>query len=135
MSGNIFSHSKRLIFSLLILLCFSSAVFPFQKDLSGNFNQPKSHVVTIGLDRVTVDNVSGFQPNDTILLIQMQGVKIYTDPGLYGQLENKYGEPGMWEFLIIDYVTVATKEIVFKRELLKTYDPRGSIQIVRVPFY
>jgi hypothetical protein len=135
MTGTVFNHGKRLIISLLILFGISSAALSFQKDLSGNFIQPKSHVVTLGTDRVTVDNVSGFNVNDTILLIQMQGVKIYTDPGIYGFLENKYGEPGMWEFLIIQSINVPTKEIVFMRDLLKTYDPKGSIQIIRVPFY
>ena len=107
-----------------------------QKSLSGNLNQPKAHVVSIPpspTDRIIVDDVTGFKANDTILLIQMQGVKILLSP--YGTLQNKYGEPGMHEFLIIQSVNGGTNEIVFRNELLKSYDPAGNVQIVRAPYY
>jgi len=133
MTGIFLGHSKRLILSLLIL-GFSSTVLFSQKTLSGNINQPKTHVVTIGPDRVTVDNVSGFGVNDTILLIQMQGVKILTASN-YGTLQDKFGEPGMHEFMIILSINVGAKEIVFRNNILKTYNPIGNIQIIRVPYY
>jgi gliding motility-associated-like protein len=127
-------HSKRLIFCLLIM-CFSSAVLLSQKSLSGPINQPKTHVVSLGADRVTVDNVTGFNVNDTILLIQLQGVKILTATNVYGTLQGKAGEPGMHEFMIILSINGGTKEIVFRNNILKTYDPTGNIQIVRVPYF
>lgn len=134
MTVSISSHRRRLIICLLILISINSTAVLSQKSLSGNLNQPKSHVVTIGLDRVTVDDITGFNKGDTILLIQMQGVKITIAP-VYGSLQDKYGEPGMHEFLIISAVNVVPKEIVFSRNILKIYDFRGNIQIVRVPYY
>ncbi|HUX58427.1 MAG TPA: gliding motility-associated C-terminal domain-containing protein [Bacteroidales bacterium] len=122
----------RLILSMLILLCFNSATLLSQKILSGNINQPKTHVVTIAADRVTVDNVTGFSAGDTILLIQTQGVKVLLTP--YGNIQDKLGEPGMHEFMIISTVN-AGNEIVFSRDILELYDPDGNIQIVRVPYY
>jgi gliding motility-associated-like protein len=119
---------------LLILFVSSTAVFS-QKKLSGNLNQPKAHVVTIGADRVTVNDVTGFNVSDTILLIQMQGVKILTATNVYGTLQGKAGEPGMNEFMIILSINGGTKEIVFRNNILKTYDPTGNIQIVRVPYF
>ncbi|MCX6254582.1 MAG: hypothetical protein NTV31_08920 [Bacteroidia bacterium] len=139
MTGTILSHNKRLIFSLLLLFGFSSTVMSFQKNLTGNINQPKSHVVSIPnpypvSDRVIVDDATGFSVNDTILIIQMQGVGILTAPfGSYGTLQEIFGEPGMHEFLII--TAVNANEIVFSSYLLKDYDPNGNIQIVRVPYY
>ena len=133
MTGNFLQRIKRLILSMLIL-CFSSGISFSQKYLSGNINQPSTHVVSIGADRVIVNDVTGFAANDTILLIQMKGVAILTASS-YGSFQNKLGEPGMHEFMIILSVNSGTKEIVFRNNFLNTYDPRGNIQIVRTPYY
>ncbi|MBA4323309.1 MAG: hypothetical protein C0408_10885, partial [Odoribacter sp.] len=136
MTGTFLSRCKRLVISLLILTCFGGTAFSVQQSLTGNINQPKSHVVTIGVDRVTVNDVSGFRISggDTILLIQMQGVMILTALP-YGFLQNKLGEPGMHEFLITQSVNVAMKEIIFRNNILKTYNTNGNVQIIKVPYY
>jgi len=120
--------------SLNLILVYGSNIYA-QKNLSGNLGMPAAHVVTIGTDKVTVDDVTGFNTagGDTILLIQMQGVKVLLDP--FGSMQDKYGEPGLWEFLITQSVNTSTKEIVFKNELKNTYDTKGNIQIVKVPYY
>jgi len=133
MTVTVSDNSKRFIISLLIFFGINGATAFSQKVLSGNLNQPFSHVITIGADRVTVDNVSGFSAGDTILLIQMQGVKVLLSP-VYGNLQGNFGEPGMHEFMIISAVN-GGNEIVFARTILKAYDPLGNIQIVRVPYY
>jgi hypothetical protein len=136
MTVKISGNSKRLFLSILILFGICTVAALAQKSLSGNLNQPKAHVVSIPpspTDRVIVDDATGFKANDTILLIQMQGVKILLSP--YGTLQNKFGEPGMHEFLIIQSVNGGTNEIVFRNELLKNYDPAGNVQIVRAPYY
>ncbi len=126
-----------IFFIAVIQLFFIVLSVSAQKNLSGNLGMPSTHVVAIGADRVTVDDVSGFSISggDTVLVIQVQGVQIMIDPGSYGQMQNKYGEPGLWEFLITQSVNTATKEIVFRNELINNYDVRGNVQIVRVPFY
>jgi hypothetical protein len=119
-----------------MLLGIGCPVALSQKSLSGNLNQPAAHVVSIPplpTDRITVDNAAGFNAGDTILLIQMQGVKVLLSP--YGSLQNKFGEPGMHEFLIIQSVNGGTNEIIFRNELLKSYDAAGNVQIVRAPYY
>ena len=133
MAGTFLLYCKRLILSMLIL-CSGSAVLLSQKNLSGNINQPKTHVVTLGPDRVTVDDVAGFNVNDTILLIQMQGVKILTASS-YGTLQDKLGEPGMHEFMIILSVNSGTKEIVFRNNIINAYNAGGNIQIIRAPYF
>jgi len=135
MTGNFLSHSKRLIFCLLIL-GFNSSVLLSQKSLSGNLNQPAAHVISIpASDRVIVDDVTGFSAPDTIILIQMQGVGINTPTTGYGFIQSIFGQPGLHEFMIIQSVDGGTNEIVFRNNLINTYDPKGSIQIVRVPYY
>lgn len=134
MTGNFLHHCKKLILSMLIL-GFSSSMLLSQKSLSGNLNQPNTHVLTIGADRVTVNDVTGFNVNDTILLIQMQGVGINTPTTGYGYIQNILGNPGLHEFMIIQSVNGGTNEIVFNRSLLNSYDANGSVQIVRVPYY
>lgn len=134
MAGRNFSCCNTLVMSLLVLIGTNAPAFAFQKNLSGNLNQPSAHVITIGPDRATVDNVSGFAVGDTILLIQMQGVGILTGPLDYGSVQDKRGEPGMHEFMIISAIN-GGNEIVFKNNTLKTYAPEGNIQIVRVPYY
>ena len=131
-SGN----CKRFLLSMLIILVISSSAAIAQKSLSGNLNQPFAHVVSIPpspTDRVIVDNVTGFKANDTILLIQMQGVKILLD--VYGNMQDKLGEPGMHEFLIIQSVNGGANEIIFRNELLRSYNSAGNVQIVRAPYY
>src|ERR1035437_5459973 len=138
MTGSFLRNSLRLILSLLILGFRNTVVFS-QKLLSGNLNQPKAHVISMPaippIDRVTVDDVTGFSPNDTILIIQMQGVGINTPTTGYGYIQSVIGVPGLHEFMIIQSVNGGTNEIVFNRSLLNDYKANGSVQIVRVPYY
>ncbi len=135
MTANFLLSSKRLIISTLIL-CISSTVLLSQKLLSGNLSQPNANVISIpASDRIIVDNASGFNPADTILIIQMQGVGVLTGKLDFGNIQSIFGEPGMHEFMIIQSVNLGTNEIVFRNDLLKTYDPNGSVQILRVPYY
>ena len=135
MTCNLLRIITKLALSLLIV-CFSSAVLFAQKQLSGNLNQPAAHVTSIpSNDRVIVDDVTGFSANDTILLIQMQGVGIATPTTGYGYIQNTIGEPGKHEFLIIQSVNGGTREIVFRNSILSVYNSEGNVQIVRVPYY
>ncbi len=138
MARNILRDCKRIIFVLLILSFSSSLSFSqplLSGNLHGNLNQPSSHVVSLATGSVIVDNVTGFSVGDTVLLIQMQGAKIYSSSGLYGVYLDKYGEPGLHEFLIIQFVDVGLKKITFWNDIINSYDDRGNVQVVRVPYY
>jgi hypothetical protein len=134
MTGRISCKLRNLLVILLILFGFSRSAYSFQKILSGNINQPKTHVVTVNTDRVTVDDATGFAAGDTVMLIQMQGVRILTDPlGSYGTLQNKYGEPGIHEFLIV--LSVGSNVVVFRNDIKNTFNANGNVQLIRVPYY
>jgi hypothetical protein len=126
------NYNKRLSLFLLIfiLLCGSASA---QKLISGDINQPFAHVASILTDRVTVDDITGFSANDTVLMIQMQGVGILTDQ-FYGSYQSSYGQPGIHEFLIIQSISLPNT-IIFRNNILKSYDVDGNVQIVRVPTY
>lgn len=128
--------TKRAIY-LLILICFGMSESSGQKSLSGNLNQPSAHVKTFTppSDRITVDDYSGFEAGDTVLLIQMQGVEIdVSSTGLYGFMSNLKGQPGLHEFIIIKQLN-PPDEIVFEKNIKNAYDPEGKIQVIRVPYY
>ena len=134
MTGRFSCKLRYLLVALLILFGFSRNALSFQKVLSGNFNQPETHVLTVGVDRVTVDDATGFAVGDTVLLIQMQGVRILTDPlGSYGTLQNKFGEPGVHEFLIV--LSVNSNEVVFRNNIINSFNASGNVQLIRVPYY
>jgi hypothetical protein len=130
-------YRKRLVLGMLILACMALPEAYSQRILSGNLSatQPSTHVNTFGTNWVKVDNIAGFVPNDTILMIQMQGVGINTpDDASYGTPQNeKYGTPGKHEFLIIDAVNLPD-EIVFRNNIKNSFHVNGNIQVVRVPF-
>ncbi len=134
MTGNFLHHCKRLII-ILLLLVFSSGLSFSQKMLHDLLEkQPSRHVVSIASGSVTVEgNVLGFNVGDTVLLIQMQGVKVYTSP--FGGYVDKFGEPGLYEFLTVSGVDPALKKITFLNSIIKSYDEKGNVQVVRVPYY
>lgn len=137
MTGRSDSYIKRVILCLLILSGLALSVYSQDKKIRGVINVYKK-VVAIGpgFDNVTLNSVAGIAQNDTVLLIQMQGVRIVTDQGNYGStVQNKFGEPGGYEFLIVSNVDTVTYKVVFRNNILNTFDLRGNVQLVRVPYY
>jgi hypothetical protein len=62
-------------------------------------------------------------------------VEILTGLSDYGNIQNFLGQPGMHEFMIVLSVNTGTGEIIFRNDFLKTYNPQGNVQVVRVPYY
>jgi hypothetical protein len=127
------NYIKRISFIFLIYILLGGYASA-QKLISGDINQPFAHVASVLTDRVTVDDITGFSANDTVLLIQMQGVGILTDETVYGNYQNSYGQPGIHEFLIIQSVSLPNT-IIFRNNILKLYDVAANVQLVRVPTY
>jgi gliding motility-associated-like protein len=133
LSGNIL----RLLFFLLILSGIGVSAYS-QTVVNGNIknvrgtNYPHSAVTAIvAANRMTVSDPSGFIPGDTVLVIQMQGVQIYTNP--YGEYAAKFGEPGLWEFVRISGVTGS--DLTFANNLKIAYNVKGNIQVIKVPSF
>ena len=129
------------ITSLLVLLELGPDAFAFQTQITTNQNVYKRVTggAQEGTDFVIVDNLvdfDKFNAGDTVLLIQMKGLKATVDnDASYGTPQDTLGCPGYYEFLIIMSTDVPTRKIQFGRNLINSYDAKGDVQIIRVPSY
>lgn len=142
MTDKIYCYIKYLVLSLLF---FSVGLLPIlaQKNISGVVNR-YARVTSFGTDYVIVSDdgpnagqIAGFEKGDTILLIQMKGVRVYVAEGVsYGTLEGVVGLPGQHEFLIVESVDEPTKTITFRNDISHTtYSTDEYLQIVYVPSF
>jgi hypothetical protein len=121
---------------MLVLIAIGSEISA-QKVISGNINQPQTHVKSIVSTPgsvITVDDINGFNIGDTVLLIQMQGVAIYTETAAWGSPNHNLGEPGLHEFLIIQNIT-PPDQITFMNNIIGSFDVNATVQLIRVPYY
>jgi gliding motility-associated-like protein len=138
MTGSLSGNIKRLVLSLFVFLGFSWSLFS-QTKISGEINK-YGRVTSIGTDNVIVDDATQFAQfsvNDTVLLIQMKGARIYsTEDVKYGNADISLGASGKHEFLIIESLNGGTKRIVFRNNIVNTtFNLEGSIQIIKIPYY
>lgn len=135
------SDNIKFLILILILILFSGIDTSLyaQRKISGVVNK-YGRVSAINVDNVTVPDeaqFSQFAAGDTILLIQMKGVRILTlEAGSFGTFEYNYGLPGQHEFLIIESVNDATNTITFRTNIIHSgFSPQGALQIVKIPSY
>ena len=140
MTGRISDYIKSLILILTILLFTGiHTSLSGQRNISGIINK-YGRVSALGIDNVTVPDETQFNQfaaGDTILLIQMKGVRIIAEEGHeFGTFEYNYGLPGQHEFLIIESVNDAGNIITFRTNIIhSTFSPQSDLQIVKVPSY
>jgi gliding motility-associated-like protein len=92
-------------------------------------------ITTVGTDNVVVDDVADFAAGDTVMVMQMSGVRINASTTLPGNYQNTVGSPGRYEILIVNSINTGAKQVFFSRNLLNTYSPQGKVQLVRVRSY
>ncbi len=102
--------------------------------VTGNINK-YARVTSVSTDYVIVDDVADFAVGDTVMIMQMSGVRINASQTLPGNYQNTVGTPGRYEVLIVSAINGGTKRISFSRNLLNTYDPLGKVQIIKVRSY
>ena len=142
MTGRISGNCKRLIFSLLILLGFSGAVLSFQTNVHAVINK-YGRVTGIGpyptTGYVYVNDpvqLAQFHAGDTVLLIQMKGAQATVpETPTFGTLQSSVGSPGKYEFLIVQSIDGGLKKIIFRNNIVNSYDVTGDIQIIKTPSY
>jgi gliding motility-associated-like protein len=126
---------------LILLVLFGPVISLFSQDvkeISGvvNVYRKVTAVATSPPNNVTLASVDSVAAGDTIMLIQMRGVKIATTDGSYGQLYlDKFGSPGSYEILLVDYVDVLAKKVYFTRYMQNSFDVRGNVQLIVIPYY
>ena len=131
------AHIYKVLFISLLLIVFNNSKTVFaQQTIGGVINSYTSVTSISGTASVIVSDVTNFADGDTVLLIQMQGVKIYVaDDGSYGTYYGSLGTPGAYEFIIIQSINTGTKEVTFKSDLIKSYNVLGNVQMVSVPSF
>ncbi|MBE0675823.1 MAG: hypothetical protein IH591_14280, partial [Bacteroidales bacterium] len=125
------------MFSFLLLgVLYCGNAFS-QTEIAGSLNNHNTSVTAVGANYVEVASVTDFAAGDTILLIQMKGVRILTpETSSYGQYQTRTGSPGQHEFLIIQSVLGAPdNRLTFTANLLNTYTPEGIVQVVKVRYF
>jgi len=110
-----------------------------QQEISGIVNTYAKVNTIEAADAVILDDVTGFSAGDTVLFIQMKGVSIQISHSTgFGNVDNYYGSPGFYEFIIIEQVeTTPVNRITFRNNLIGfgSYDTGGYIQLVKVPSF
>jgi gliding motility-associated-like protein len=138
MTGIIWCKGKRLFISLLILFGCSGASFAFQTPVNDVINK-YGRVTGVGTDYVIVNDLvqfSKFSIGDTVLVIQMKGVQtLVPETNAFGNPQFLLGRPGKYEFLIILSIDGGLKKIVFRSNLINSYNVAGDVQIVKTPSY
>lgn len=108
------------------------------EEVSGEINQTRAKVTGVGVDFVLLDDAAGFQPGDTVLVIQMKGVSIITPNNTnFGKPQSYIGDVGFYEFIVIQLVEFINPgyRITFYNNLKGGYDPLSFVQIIKVESY
>jgi len=143
MSGKLSCNIKCLGLSLLLLSAMISPSFSQVKNLHGTINS-YGRVISFGIDWVEVKDdgfnagqFAAFEVGDTVLLIQMKGIRAYvSETPSYGDYEGPIGTPGQHEFLIIEKIEPVAKKITFRNNISHTtFSIESALQIVKVPTY
>ena len=128
---------RSLYLILLIITGLEAVLFAQDKQIGGVINNHNKHVTEIDPfplgNRVGLDDVSGLNVGDTVLLIQMKGGIINDNPN-FGIPQGYNGAPGKHEFLII--ASISSPYVTFTRSIKNAYNAdRGIVQLIKVPYY
>ncbi|MRR19048.1 gliding motility-associated C-terminal domain-containing protein [bacterium] len=130
------SEIARCYLTIIVLMvtgggAFVSAQTPL---ITGEINR-YARVTSVGADFVTVDNVSDFAVNDTVMVMQMNGVRINAGTDLQGNYQNVEGTPGKYEVVIISSINTVSRTVYFSRLLLNAYSAAAKVQLIKVRSY
>lgn len=117
----------------LMLLFFSRFVIG-QTSISGviNINTPVDSINYCS-NTIFVESSLGYSVGDRVLIIQMKGATVnLTNTASFGNI-TAYNDAGNYEFGTIN--SVSGTVIQLENTLLRSYDPSGLVQLVRVPVY
>jgi hypothetical protein len=130
---------KRILYFLFVYLLLSisitnanAQIFSSSQNISGIINTYTT-VTALASCSVTVASTTGFAVGNKVLIIQMKGAAVdLSNNALFGDL-TAINNAGNYEFATINLITGTN--IQFARDLLRSYDPTGSVQLITVPQY
>ncbi|MFT4759327.1 MAG: PKD repeat protein [Paraglaciecola sp.] len=120
--------------SLLFILCFFIQNGFAQTSISGIVN---TYTVVTNIkyceNEFDVNSSLGFEPDDFVIIMQMQGANIQNgDNSSFGDIDD-LGSAGLFEKAEI--LSVIGNEITFKNLLVNEYNLDGSVQLISLPKY
>lgn len=125
---------KRYTLILVIFSIFKALLA--QVDTGGVVNL-YYEVQTVNADNIILDaseDLSDLSAGDKVLLIQMKGADLNTDPGfetIEGDLENE-NNCGLYELLIVESVNGGSRTVTFNVNLLNAYNVGEGVQLVKI---
>ncbi len=130
------SEIARYYLALLVFLITGGGIFLSAQTplVTGNINR-YARVTTVGADFVVVDDLTGFAVSDTVMIMQMNGVRINAGTDLQGNYQNAEGAPGKYEILIISSINSVSRTVGFSRNLINSYSSLAKVQLIRVRSY
>ncbi len=119
---------------LLITLLFISGFIFAQTSISGIINiNTAVDSINYCSNTIYVESSTGYLVGDRVLIIQMKGATVnLTNTASFGNI-TAYNEAGNYEFGTI--ASVSGTAVQLENTLLRTYNPSGLVQLVRVPVY
>lgn len=127
--------ARRFLLIIAMILAGGSVFISGQTPLlTGQVNR-YAKITSVGTSHVFVDDVSDFAVNDTVMVMQMNGVRINAGTDLQGNYQNVIGTPGKYEIIIIGSINTATRRINFTRVLMNSYNAGAGLQLVKVRSY
>ncbi|MFN2437656.1 MAG: T9SS type A sorting domain-containing protein [Chitinophagaceae bacterium] len=120
---------------ILLFLYISFAFSAFaQTNISGIVNNYyKVTAINTTTSVLKLDNTTGLNASDKVMLIQMKGITVETaNNTAFGSVSNQ-GNAGNYE--INNICLIRNDSVWLTNSLVKTYDVIGKIQLVRIPRY
>jgi hypothetical protein len=121
--------------TLLAFLTLSVGAAWAQTLIGGVINTYTDVTATVACaNQLVVSSTAGFAVDDTVLVIQMQGVTIdETNTATYGTISS-YNNGGKFEKAVI--AEISGSVITFYKNLVNSYNiPAGKVQLVNIPQY
>ena len=130
-----FSEMVRINLLILIMMITGGGIsISAQTPLVTGLNK-YARVTSVGADFVIVDDVSDLTVNDTVMVMQMNGVRINVGESLQGNYQNVVGTPGQYEIVVISSINTGSRTVYFSRTLLNAYSSDAKIQLIKVRSY
>jgi len=130
---------RRFLF-ILVMTCCTASAQPVR--IGGIINDYAEVLdITLCVNTIRVDDVSGFTVGDVVLLIQMQGATQDTNSGPSQGRLRSIGTTGRFERNVIASITAGTipgstgGDIVLRNRISQPFTPGNGVQLVRMPVY
>ncbi|MFQ3577043.1 MAG: T9SS type A sorting domain-containing protein [Cytophagales bacterium] len=120
---------------IILILFFGLKNYLFAENIGGIINiYAKVIDISYPCNSFEIENPTGtFQTDDLVIIIQMKGASTSrTLNASYGDI-TAMGNAGNYEWNEIE--SISGNFVTFKKQLLRTYDVPGKVQLVKVPVY